>query len=553
MRNGLSLLAVLGITLLAPILPLHAQTELSNPQPLTTNTGVDVDVPVATVTLDRRTLFAVRGSSSIPAAERAAAISGRILDFARNDTLSIDSIRTADTPNGTEILAGDTRLMTVVPADGAMELLQHQALAKYHAAKISEAVTAYRQERTPQQLLQGTLIALASTAVLAAIWWLLFIAYRWAEGRLTRRVQAKIEALPLATIDDGRIAIMQRLQSALNAFRWIVRLILLLFWLELVLAQFPWTRWISDDIVNFILDPLAWIAMGFIDYLPKLMFLVVLFYVTRFGLRILKLYFVAIEHRRTTLTAFEPEWAMPSYKIVRTAILALALIMAYPYLPGSGTDALKGISVFAGLLLSLGASSSVSSIIAGYLNTFGRVYKTGDVIQIGEIRGTVTQIRLMTTRLRTIRNEEVVIPNSVIAGSSLTNYSALARERGLMLQTEVGIGYEVPWRQVEAMLLDAAARTHALLAEPPAFVIQRQLGDFAVVYQLNVYTDNPMGMFRTYSALHQNILDVFNEHNVQIMTPAYEGDPDTPKVVPKELWFAQPAKPPQKAPDSGAA
>jgi small-conductance mechanosensitive channel len=194
----------------------------------------------------------------------------------------------------------------------------------------------------------------------------------------------------------------------------------------------------------------------------------------------------------------------------------------------------------------------VSSIISGYINTFGRVYKADDFIQIGEIRGVVTQIRLMTTRLRTIRNEEVIIPNSVIASSSITNYSALAREHGLMLQTEVGIGYEVPWRQVEAMLLEAAKRTPALLGEPAPFVIQRQLGDFAVVYQLNVYTDTPKGMFRTYSALHQNILDVFNENDVQIMTPAYEGDPAAPKVVPKEQWYARPALPPTKSPDGRA-
>lgn len=547
MRNWLSLSAALSVLLLAPILPLHAQTNAVNAQPQDTN--ADIDVPVAAVTLDNRPLFVVRGFTSIPAAERATAIAERIRNFARNQGMSVDVIRTADTPNGIEILAGDTRLMTIVAVDSALEGIPSQELAKYHANSIRNAVTEYRAARTPQRLLKGALFAAAGTAAFALVWWLLFISYRWTERRLLRRFQAKIDALPLTAIDDGHLALQHRLRTALEALRWLVRLILLVLWLEFVFAQFPWTRWISDNLGSLIFDPLAWIGTGFIDYLPKLMFLVVLFYVTRFGLRMLKLYFLALERRRTTLAAFEPEWAMPSYKILRTVVLALALIMAYPYLPGSGTEALKGISVFAGLLLSLGASSSVSSIISGYINTFGRVYKTDDFIQIGEIRGVVTQIRLMTTRLRTIRNEEVIIPNSVIASSSITNYSALAREHGLMLQTEVGIGYEVPWRQVEAMLLEAAKRTPALLGEPAPFVIQRQLGDFAVVYQLNVYTDTPKGMFRIYSALHQNILDVFNENDVQIMTPAYEGDPAAPKVVPKEQWYARPAQPPVKTPD----
>lgn len=544
MRNWLNLSTAACVLLLTTALPLHAQTEAASPQQ--PQTSADVDVPVAQVTLDHRNLFSVRGATSIPAAERAAAISERILNLARNRDVSTDAIRTVDSPLGTDILAGDTRLMTVVPADGVLELMQYQQLANIHARRISAAVETYRQARTPKQLLRGILIAIGATAAFAAIWWLLFMIYRWAESRLLRHLQKKLDALALATIDDGHLALQRRLQSGLHGLRWLVRVLLLLLWLEIVLAQFPWTRWLSDDIVSFILDPLVFIGLSFVDYLPKLMFLIVLFYVTRFGLRMVRLYFFAIERKRTTLTGFEPEWAMPSYKILRTAIFALALIMAYPYLPGSGTEALKGISVFAGLLLSLGASSSVSSIIAGYMNTFGRVYKAGDVIQVGEIRGVVTQIRLMTTRLRTIRNEEVVIPNSIIAGSSITNYSALARERGLMLQTEVGIGYEVPWRQVEAMLLEAAKRTPGLLADPAAFVIQRQLGDFSVFYQLNVYMDDPSRMMRTYSALHQNILDMFNEHGVQIMTPAYEGDPDAPKVVPKDQWYAQPALPPQK-------
>jgi small-conductance mechanosensitive channel len=160
------------------------------------------------------------------------------------------------------------------------------------------------------------------------------------------------------------------------------------------------------------------------------------------------------------------------------------------------------------------------------------------------VTGTVSQIRLLTIRLRTIRNEEVTIPNGTLLNTNVINYSALSRESGLILQTEVGIGYEVPWRQVHAMLLEAAGRTPGLMIEPPPFVLQRQLGDFAVVYQLNVYKAEAKALVRAYSDLHQSILDVFNEYGVQIMTPAYEGDPEKPKLVPREQWFEAPAKPP---------
>jgi small-conductance mechanosensitive channel len=289
------------------------------------------------------------------------------------------------------------------------------------------------------------------------------------------------------------------------------------------------------------------IGTGIIGYIPSLLFLVVLGIVARFGLRMLRLYFGALERGAVSLPNFEPEWSLATYKIIRVVVIAIVLVMAYPYLPGAGSDALQGLSVFAGLLISLGASSSVSNVIAGYITTFGRVLRVGDLIEVGGVRGVVTQIRLLTVRLRTIRNEEVTIPNAVLQNSSVINFSALSRDGGLILQTEVGINYEVPWRQVHAMLLEAARRTPDLLAEPAPFVLQRSLGDFAVVYQLNVYKAKAEELVQSYSALHQNILDVFNEYGVQIMTPAYEGDPEIPKVVARERWYAEPAAP-QAAP-----
>jgi small-conductance mechanosensitive channel len=199
------------------------------------------------------------------------------------------------------------------------------------------------------------------------------------------------------------------------------------------------------------------------------------------------------------------------------------------------------VSLFLGVMVSLGSSSLVSNLIAGYTMTYRRAFRLGDRVKIGDVVGDVTQTRLQATHVRTLKNEEVVIPNATILNGEVTNYSALARTDGLILHTTVGIGYEIPWRQVEAMLLLAAARTPGLLAEPRPFVLQKGLGDFAVSYEINAYTHEAQAMTRIYADLHRGILDVFNEYGIQIMTPAYEGDPAEPKVVPKERWHAAPA------------
>jgi small-conductance mechanosensitive channel len=243
------------------------------------------------------------------------------------------------------------------------------------------------------------------------------------------------------------------------------------------------------------------------------------------------------------LSGFDPEWAKPTFKIVRLVVIAFAVVVAYPYIPGSSTAAFKGVSIFAGVMLSLGSSSIISNLLAGFTMTYRRAFRVGDRIRIGDVVGEVSDIRLQVTHLRTPKNEEVVVPNSMILGSEVTNFSALARSRGLILHTTVGIGYETPWRQVEAMLLLAAERTPGLLREPEPFVLQTALGDFCVTYELNVYCDEPGRLPFLYDGLHRSILDVFNEYGVQIMTPAYEGDPEQPKLVPREQWFTAPAAP----------
>jgi small-conductance mechanosensitive channel len=281
---------------------------------------------------------------------------------------------------------------------------------------------------------------------------------------------------------------------------------------------------------------------GFVDELPSLMFLLVLFIVVRFVLRLVRFYFTALGSGAVHVAGFEPQWAAPTYRLVRIGIIAFALVVAYPYIPGSESEAFKGLSIFAGVLISIGSSSFIANYMAGYTLIYRRLFQVGDRVQIGDVVGEVLEMRVQVTRFRTYKNEEVIIPNSTILTSVVTNYSTLAAGRGLILHTTVGIGYGVPWRQVEGMLLTAAERTKGVLKDPAPFVLQKGLGDFAVSYEINAYVASVEDLAGRYDELHGHIQDVFNEYGVQIMTPAYEGDPESPKTVPREQWNAEPSR-----------
>jgi small-conductance mechanosensitive channel len=305
---------------------------------------------------------------------------------------------------------------------------------------------------------------------------------------------------------------------------------ILLTYLEVVLHLFPWTRGIATGFLGYLADPIRHIVLAAVGFVPNLLFLAVLFVMTRFVLKAIHLFASSIESGAV-------------------AVIAFAVIVAYPYIPGSQSLAFKGVSLFVGVLFSLGSSSVISNILAGYTMTYRRAFKIGDRIEVDNSIGEVVETRLLVTHLRTAKNEEVILPNSLILNGKVINYSSIAKRQGLILHTTVGIGYETPWRQVEAMLLAAAAaasdRLPSLLKDPKPFVLQRALGDFCITYEINVYTDAPGAMLAGYAELHRNILDVFNEYGVQIMTPAYEGDPEQAKLVPKDQWHAAPAPPPQ--------
>ncbi len=503
----------------------------------------EAEFVTAPVEIDGKVLFRVRGTSSYPAEQRAVAIEDRIEAAAADTSVRSDMLRSVDEDNVTTLRADDRLLMLVTDSDAKLERLSRDYLAKTHLTRIRQAIDDYRRARSQETLLQGCLYAGGATIALAVG----IVLTLWLGRRLDRlvseRVEGRIHTLGIQSFEVVRAEqIRGVLHGILYALRVAAILVIFFVYLHFVLALFPWTRGLASRLLDLTTSPLVRMAKAMVAKIPDLLVLLVIYYVFRFVLRLLRHFFDAIAEQRVKLAGFDAEWAPPTYRIVRFMVIAFGVIVAYPYIPGSESAAFKGVSLFVGVVFSLGSSSMVSNIIAGYMMTYRRAFRIGDRVKIGDVTGDVMKMRLQVTHLCTPKNEEVSIPNSQILSGQVVNYSALARERGPILHASVGIGYETPWRQVEAMLLMAAERTPGLLREPSPFILQKELGDFAIVYELNVYCDNPQEMIKLYTELHRRVLDVFNEYDVQIMTPAYRADTPEPKVVPREKWYEPPAQ-----------
>ncbi|MDG4553905.1 MAG: mechanosensitive ion channel [Candidatus Competibacter sp.] len=508
----------------------------------------------AEVLVDGRVVLSVRGVEAFPAQQRAEEIARRIVTAAKDPAIPAGAVRTEDKGDRTDLHAGDRFLFNLFDADAELEGISRKILAEATQLRLIEAIASYRHDRSPRVLLINSLYALA--AILAAVG-LLFGFHRsfhHLDDIVARRLQIHLKAL------EAQSARFLRAQQLANASRGALKVIFVLLKaalaflsLNFVLGLYPWTRPFAAWLFDLILDPIHAMALAVLATIPDLIFIALLILVTRYILKMIETFFSSIDQGAIRLASFEREWAWPTYRIARLLVIIFAVVMAYPYVPGSQSDAFKGISIFLGLIISLGSSSIIANIIAGYSLAYRRPFKIGDRVKINGIVGDVMEMRVLVARLRSPKNEEIVLPSTTILNGEVINYSTFAREQGLVLHTTVGIGYETPWRQVEAMLRMAADRTVGLLKQPPPFVLQTALGDFAVTYELNAYCKDPQAMARLYSVLHQNILDVFNEYGVAIMTPAYISDPPEPKLVPKDQWYAAPATTPAQGTPSGPA
>jgi len=506
------------------------------------------------VVLDDKTLYYVNDVKQatgefFSGKERAKIIAERIKGVAENPRIPVSSLSILKYERPlTLITAGDELLMSIFEEDALAEGRTREQLAAEYRQKLSTAIETYRRDHSLKRFIKAFIFTLIATLILIAILYLLNMLYRKVDTAIQTWVSSKKVSLHIQSFElIGAERIGTFFMGTIKIIRLFILLVVFYTYVQLGLSFFPQTQAFASQILNYVLGPLKTIGMAVAAQIPNLLFLVIIVLITVYVLKLMRLFFKGMERGTITFKGFYPEWAQPTYRILRILVIAFAAVMAFPYIPGSESSAFKGVSIFFGVLFSLGSSSAIANIIAGYTLTYRRVFKIGDRVKIADFVGDVIATRLQVTHLRTIKNEEIVVPNSMIVNSQVMNYTSLAQQKGLILHTTVTIGYDVPWRQVHALLLMAAERTQGLLREPAPFVLQTSLDDFYVSYELNAYTDTPKAMAQIYSELHKNIQDAFNEYGVQIMSPAYETDPDRPKFVPKDRWYASPAKPPDES------
>jgi len=339
--------------------------------------------------------------------------------------------------------------------------------------------------------------------------------------------------VPALRIQDQEILSAAEVGRVLGAITrttsWFVVGVLGLLALHLLFGLFAWTETWAQAIQEKLIETVVYVGTGLVDYLPDLLIIVVVIIVARFFLHVLHLVFDGIASRRIALPGFYPEWADTSFNLLRILVFALTLIVIFPYLPGAGSPAFQGLSIFFGVLLSLGSTSAVANVVAGIVLTYTRAFKTGDFIRIDHTEGEVAERSMFVTRLETRKNEVVSIPNASVLASHIINYSAQADQRGLIVHTTITLGYDVPWRDVHALLLKAAAEVEGIEQKPAPFVLQKSLDDFTVAYELNATTRQVNALPRVYSDLHQSVQDRCAAAGIEITSPMFVATRDGSK------------------------
>ena len=528
-----------GRLLLALWLGLLQGTAMAAEAPAATQAVAEVRVMNRVVATLRSSLYGIDARDRAVEAQRR--IDGALL-------LGGDlAVSTQDRGDGTMVQLDDAMMFAIIPADTLDNSLSAaRAEAQRAAALLQQAIEESRESRDTRSLLLSLGVALLATAVAGAL--------LWAARRLRRRVERWIVAQTLAHAERLRVGgveivrregVLRVERLLLNSAFWLFVLLLAYEWLSLVLAQFRYTRVWGEQLNGFLFGLLGRFALAIARAVPDLIAAALIFWLAHLLVRMLRGFFAKVSSGEVQVSWLGPDVALTTSRLCVAAIWLFALAMAYPYLPGSDTEAFKGLSVLVGLMISLGASNLVGQLASGLILTYTRTFHRGEYVRIGGDEGTVVGLGTFTTRIRTGMGEELTIANSQVLGAVTRNYSRAVKGTGFIVDTTVTIGYDTPWRQVNAMLVEAARRTPGVLADPPPHVFQVALSDFYPEYRLvcQAVPSEPLPRAEVMSQLHANVQDVFNEHGVQIMSPHYLGDPATAKVVPREQWYAAPAKP----------
>lgn len=517
MTNQLKRFLIIVIIILSVVIsPLvYGQDESSN--------GNKIDgYPVI---LNDQTLFKIQApTGSFSPEERAETITNRLEKFAEDNLLPIDSIKIENQANITSIIAEDKILATLTDEDGNAARKSRQALAEEYLEIIKTSINQFREERT----LIARIFSLVWTVIATLSLLLIFKLMDLIFPRIFRLLDTwKDTVIPSLRIQNVNLITSTQVTDTLIATIKLVRVVLVLLilflYIPFILSFFPLTRKISGQIFDYIIKAIFYISESILNYIPNIFMIGLIILSTYYIIRFCKFIFKELERGNITIPGFYQDWATPTYNILQFLIVALAAVVAFPYLPGFDSPAFRGISVFLGILFSLGSTSAVANTVGGVILIYTRAFQLGDRVQIGDIIGDIEDKTLLVTRIRTPKNVIVTLPNATVLNSNVVNFSASARETGipLIISTTVTLGYDVPWRTVHEVLLTAADLTGSLLKDPKPFVLQTSLDDFYVSYELNVYTDKTRKLFYIYSDLHQNIQDKCNESDIEILSPHY--------------------------------
>ncbi len=486
-----------------------------------------------------RYIFTMRSESmGFNPKERRITIRNRIKTAMENG--GEDTITTRPTPEGGRFVELNGILVFQIRPADLDPLLDDSIDSATKAASdnLKLAVAEARQQNKPKVLLEGIGYSLLASLIFYLTYRLIY----WGEQRLVNRLQVWLSRY------QAKLVVALQPQQWINAtlsllhfVKWILVLVAVYEWASFVLRQFPYSRPWGERLQGYLLETIQGILSSIVEALPGLLVVFLIVMLTRFASQMLKAFFARIESGKVNVSWMAEDTARPTRKLAQALLWLFALAMAYPYLPGSNTEAFKGLSVLIGIMVSIGGSGVVGQAASGLIMIYSHVLREGEYVKIDEIEGLVTNVGIFSTKVRTSNGEEVNVPNSLIGSSKTINSSRLAAGHGLVVHTTVTIGYNTPWRQVHAMLLRAAEKTGGLRSEPKPFISQTALSDFYVEYRLTAQVERADLRRMTLTALHANIQDEFNEFGVQIMSPHYVGDPAEKVWSPKQQWFEAPA------------
>jgi len=503
--------------------------------------------PAGTLVVFNRKVITFRATVlGVPPQERAVAGRERVLALLERGGEGRIAVERIDLGNAIKIDGG----LVFVVAEGDPEPLTGETLESVTESTVENlklAIAETREARDGRLLLGAAIWAGGATIV----YLLLLLALRFVGRAITRRM-LKLADSAAGKFRIGGTELLSRsgtirfVRQLLRIGFWGIFLLLTYEWVGFVLSRFPFTRPWGEQLNAFLVTTIVDLLEAIAQSVPELLIVVVIFLLARFVNGLLKNFFDGIQSHRIDVNWLDADSARPTRRLTTFGVWVFAVAMAYPYIPGSGTEAFKGVSVLLGLMLSIGASGVVGQAASGLILMYTRTFRPGEYVKIGEHEGTIVEMGMFTTRIRTGLGEELTVPNSFALSVVSKNYSRTVKDVGFVLDTTVTIGYDAPWRQVQAMLVEAARRTPGVLSVPSPRVFQTALSDFYVEYRLvcQAVPSEPSPRAEVLSALHANVQDVFNEYGVQIMSPHYLGDPADPKVVPRARWHDAPAKPP---------